>query len=329
MESKKDIQVKFNQALRERAGEGLVHAVCKALPLSSESVYRRLRDETAFSFNEVGTLANVFRISIDEMIHESDVGLTSAVYQSSYDQTGEIEDLVHPFSTDDDHESEVTMICKDLFVIHYLQMPVVFKYLRYFWKRVICNDNEMKGHSFNPALIEDLPSRETEKTVSNYHKRPVTEIWNIHTLDPLLHRIEYGYNMGLFNNAARLDAIFESIDSYLQKLELRLDTNISGDNRPFGFYICNLEPDVSIAFCEKEEEINTRLYLNPFNYLKIENRNVSGQLKERSLNLLNTGVNIYGQSDIQRYHFFHALRSKVNGVRERLAENRNSSSFIV
>lgn len=322
------MQARFNHILRRRLGDQLVKEMCRVLPLSAESVYRRLRNETAYSFAEVGALAKAFGISVDELLHDSKLGVTAAVYHNSYERTGEIGELVHPYSLPEE-DGHMLLVCKDLFMIHYLQVPLLYKFMIYYWKRVIRNSSELRGHSFNPSNIPDLSGRDAERLVHNYFNRPIVEVWNLNTLDPMLRRIEYSFHMGLLDNSDRFNDLFGAIDSYLQKLELRLDNSDKGDARLFGFYVTNLEPDLSVTFHDRGGVLRSRLYINPFNYLTLENPNVVEQLKNRFLSLLNTGVNIQGQSDIQRYQFFQNMRRKVTNVQQRLANNRDGSPFAV
>jgi hypothetical protein len=61
------LQEKFILLLKEKVPNKLAETLTEILPLEKEAIYRRLRGNVAFSFNEISLLASHFGISLDNL----------------------------------------------------------------------------------------------------------------------------------------------------------------------------------------------------------------------------------------------------------------------
>lgn len=171
------------------------------LGVTSDSVYRRMRGETALSLDEAFILAHYFKVSLSDLEgfrndHVTFVRqplLTSIAAYKKF-MIGSIDHLELMSS---DRKNEMWVLAKDIPAFYLYGFKGLAAFKIYTWLRSI---NFFEGISRDHFDVSNLPEELlilAEKEWLLYNQVNATEIWNESTIFSLLNQIEYYYDSGL------------------------------------------------------------------------------------------------------------------------------------
>lgn len=315
----------------------IVDVLSELLEVSTDSVYRRLRNETSLTIQEVSRICEHFNISFDEL--------------NTIDNAASVTFTFNPLATVDDYkgyltsirddmarfsmvpESTITWAAEDIPIFHHFRYPFLGTFKVYYWFHCIIHTEEHKDRKFNPGLIDEEIRSLCEEIYNLYARIPSVEIWTDLTVASLFAQVDYVWQSGLFEkreDALEVCSLIEQQFNKLQK-EAELTYKLGFDDQPilgedsFKLYHSDIEIGNNTIFVNTGT--NKILYLthNTMNKIVTVNRQFCDTTERWIENLKRKSNLISGVSEKQRYQFFNRIKSQLKSIEKRIQEDSNFS----
>lgn len=231
-----DIQQVFFQKIKENMPSHLsfVDDIAGLLDISNDSVYRRIRGEKPISLDEVQKLCVHYKISMDQFLNlQSDSILfkgllndnTENSFQIYLEHLKQVFQMFNSFS-----QKHLTILMKDIppFVHFQIRELAIFKF--YFWMKSILHYESMKGVRLDmedERLLQYLPL--SSEIIELFHKIPVTEIWNIESVNSSIRQINFYHEAGLMNKSTT-SMLYDKLEQLVNHIEHQAEMGLK-----FGF----------------------------------------------------------------------------------------------
>lgn len=315
----------------------LVDVLADLLEISTDSVYRRMRNETSLSINEVARICTHFNISFDELNalrNEDTVTFTFSPLKTSVDYKGYLKSI----KEDMDKfaalpNSTIIWAAEDIPIFHHFKFPFLGAFKVYYWLHCIISTEEHKDKKFSADLIDDEILELCKEIYNLYARIPSIEIWTDLTVASLFVQVDYVWQAGLFESKEdalqMCSLIGEEFDKIQKEAELTYklgyhDNRLLGEDT-FKLYFSDLEIGNNTIYVTTGE--NKILYLthNTLNKIVTVNQ-VFCEATERWINnLIKKSTLISGVSEKQRYQFFNRINTQLTQLEKRIREGVSSS----
>ncbi len=333
------VQTKLLERVKLLLPENLtiVDVLSDMLEISTDSVYRRLRNETSLAIEEVSKICDHFNISFDEL--------------NSIDNSTSVTFAFNPLSTVTDYKSylrsirddmkkfasipgsKITWAAEDIPIFHHFRYPFLGTFKVYYWFNSIIQTEEHKDKKFKQSLIDDEINELCEEIYNLYAKTPSVEIWTDLTYASLFVQVDYIWQSGLFESredALHLCSLIEQQINKIQK-EAELTCKLGFDDKPilgegtFNLYHSDIEIGNNTIFINTGG--NKILYLthNTMNKIVTVNRQFCDSTERWIENLKRKSNLISGVSEKQRYQFFNRIKSQLKNLEKRIMEDDTTS----
>ncbi|MEO8769081.1 MAG: helix-turn-helix domain-containing protein [Ferruginibacter sp.] len=303
----------------------LVDEVAELLDISNDSAYRRIRGEKPISLEEIQKLCSHYKVSMDQFLQlKTDNFIFSGILNSNSQDAFEnyMTNLLQNFQfVNSFNRKHLYILMKDIppFMYFHINELAAFKY--FFWMKSILNYDSMKNVKFStddPMYEPFYPTG--KKIVDLYNKIPVTEIWNIESINSTLRQVNFYVESGAFksiNEAKLLYSKFEELINHLEKqaefgckfnigekpvkgaasYNLFVNELILGDNT----YLAELE-DMRISFLN-----HSVLY-----FVATRDARFNDAIHNNLQNLMKKSTMISTIGEKERVTFFNLLREKIH-----------------
>lgn len=228
-----NIQHLFFQKIKEQtpAHISLVDEIAELLNLSNDSVYRRLRGEKPIQLDEIQKLCAHYKISMDQFLNlQTDAfsfrGQLRGSGENSFEEwINGLRDKFKLFNSVDHRHMKVLM--KDIppFVHFQIEELALFKF--YFWMKSVLNYESFKGVKFDledEKLTRFLP--QTNEVVKLNNQVPVTEVWNIESLNSSIRQINFFHEAGAFKSKSIAHLLYDKLLDLIQHIEVQAEAGI-------------------------------------------------------------------------------------------------------
>ncbi len=326
------IQDKLLGTIRQMLPENIsiVDVLSDLLQISTDSVYRRLRNETSLAIEEVARICEHFNISFDELNsidNASSVTFTFSPLSTVADYKGylrSIRDDMAQFSRVPN--SKITWAAEDIPIFHHFRFPFLGTFKVYYWFHCIIHTEEHKDRKFNPALIDDEIKELCKEIYNLYARIPSTEIWTDLTVASLFVQVDYVWQSGLFETREDALQICELIGQQISKIqkEAELTYKLGFNDEPilgedtFKLYHSDIEIGNNTIFVNTGH--NKILYLthNTMNKIVTINRQFCDSTESWINNLKKKSNLISGVSEKQRFQFFNRIKTQLQALETRI-----------
>ncbi|MEL6671734.1 MAG: hypothetical protein AAFR61_06065 [Bacteroidota bacterium] len=312
----------------------IVDEVADILSISTDGVYRRLRSETPLRLDETNLLCQHFRISMDEILHETNsqslVFQPSGMRESNLDFETYLQELLHTFGgLLKMNVKESLFSAKDIPVFHLYQYPELVLFKMFFWRSTIFGDPDLAGQRFSLEIENEKQERcisLCRQIAEKYSLIPTTEIWNEETSFSFLKQIGYYYDSGLFaqkSDAIKLIEKVEELFGHL-KLEAELGYKFLSGHQPqnrvenFKLYYNDLILIDNVISVETEQFTRTFLIYNSIEYLSTTNPDFARRVRDWLENIMRKSDLISTYSERMRNKFFLKIQDKVDDLKASL-----------
>jgi len=208
-----DLQTRLMAIIKNKLAPGkkLSRELADVLHLSQDSVYRRIRVETALTLNEIARISKHFEISIDEVIGMQSFG-EAVMFRYYRLQNREYENYLNFIldefkSSQKKKDARLIYSAKDIPIFYFFLFPELAIFKGYFYSKVLWPSEFLKNRkfSFEKTSTELGPTMETFQELGvalakSYLKIPGVEIWNRNTLNGHLYQLQYMWEAGLFED---------------------------------------------------------------------------------------------------------------------------------
>jgi BetR domain len=229
-----NIQVLFFQHLKTQLPPhiAIVDEIAELLEISNDSAYRRIRGEKPIDLEEAQKLCIHFKISMDQLLHlQSDAFIFTGNFKSSNEDTAFEEWLQivqHNFQVINSFEKKhMYYLMKDIPPFVHFLIPELAAFKCFFWMKSILHDQRLKGVKFalNDPRYEKFIGY-SKKIIELYNQIPITEIWNIESLNSTLNQINFYVEAGSFINKADIRILYEKVEELINHIEKQAELGV-------------------------------------------------------------------------------------------------------
>ncbi len=205
----------------------LVEDVAELLNISNDSAYRRIRGEKPIGFDEIQTLCNHYKVSLDQLLQiDKDTSIFSGkmVDHTNFNLTHYLHEVLRNFllfKTIPD--CEIINFNKDIPIFHFMQFKELCAFKYFFWKRTLMHYPELSKKQFDGTETDEDIMETGLKIIRIYEQIPSTEIWNEESIHATIRQIEYYRQTNSFADKHIILKIYGQLEELINHLELEAE----------------------------------------------------------------------------------------------------------
>ena len=302
----------------------MVDDVAEVLNISNDSAYRRIRGEKSISLDEIQKLCNHYKLSLDQFMHleSGDFIFTGKLKVDSTrpfeDYLENVEQNFRFFNSFADKHMYILM--KDIPPFIHFLVPELALFKYYFWMKSILDYDSMKKVKFS----FDDPRYDTFRAISKkiidlFNCIPMTEIWNIESINSTLRQIHFYHESGCFKNTDDVRLLYaktEELINHIEKqAELGLKFNVGEEPRenaaPYRLFVNELILGDNTYLAELGGTRLTFLNHSVLYFVATKDERFNAAMFQNLQNLMKKSTMISTIGEKERVKFFNEIRAKI------------------
>jgi hypothetical protein len=313
--------------------QNIVDVLSDLLEISTDSTYRRLREETSLTIDDIEKICKHFRISF-----EVDEGMDSGSVTFKYGLLKNIDEFRTYLTSIRDDLIKIRSVKEKKIFYAAVDVPVFynFKYWElglfkvYYWMKSVIHDQTFDSIRFQFHHEFDDLLKVGREIYDLYTQIPSVEIWNEGTITSLIKQIEYVWDSGFFNNPEDAIIICEQVKDLLNLIQKQAEyqtkhfiNDIPIDNEgSYSLYTSETEIGNNCILVTLGELKTVYLTHNTFNKIITINPKFCQETEDWMNNMAKKSVLISGVSEKQRYQFFRNAQLMVKNLQEKIIEQK-------
>jgi len=196
------LQINFLNQVKNLLGPSLSIAeeLSDLLDLSTDSIYRRIRGETALTFNEITHICSKYKISFD--LYSGNTENITFYYDSMDDTVGFkkylgsiLNDMIQIQQVLD---KRIIYASIDVPIFHHFNYPALSALKMFYWMKSVVNDPSLQNKKFSVEHISQELADLGKQIYNTYVNIPSDEIWTNETVNSVVKQIEFYWDSGNF-----------------------------------------------------------------------------------------------------------------------------------
>jgi transcriptional regulator with XRE-family HTH domain len=319
-------QVLFFQHLKSQLSPhiAMVDEIAELLGISNDSAYRRIRGEKPIDLEETYKLCSHFKISMDQLLHlKSDAFIFSGKLNSQASNNFEkyLEDVQQQLQLINSFEHKhIYYLIKDIPPFTHFQIPELALFKFFFWMKSILHHEDLKGVKFN---LEDTRYEKyqviSKKIIDLYNRIPITEIWNIESLNSTLRQIEFYRVAGSFTHKDDVKLLLLKVEELINHIERQAELGVKftlgtepAINSPsYQMFVNELVLGDNTFMAELGDTRITFLNHSVLYFVGTRNEAFNTCMYNNLQNLMKKSTMISRVGEKERVQFFNRLREKI------------------
>lgn len=314
----------------------LADEVAKALFISSNSAYRRIRNDTALTLDECQKLAEYFGVSLDEAVKvtsEKNINFHFEKFdQSNFNAYLDFIDkeFGRRLSSDMHH---TTLTAKDIPSFYFFLFPELLIFKAYYYARVMWNlkgfvDIPFDYHNISTVLemlIVDLKPK-GKKITESYVLFPTIEVWNEYTIDGHLQHIKYAWETGYFANKENALLIIQRTQDLIAHIKQQavcgrkfLVNDAENKGATYDLYYSEGIQLENTILTTWEHAQNTYIIYNTGDYLITSDEHFCNRVRTYFENMKSRSGLVSRYSEKERNRLFSKMQQKIEALRAEIA----------
>lgn len=324
----KEIQDSLQNLLFQRVQESipphcsLVDELSELLKISNDSVYRRLRNETMLSIDEVGIICNRYSISFDSIAKSNTTSVVCnyALLRNEHDLVQHLRFMSKELdlykSLPDAH---ITYAAIDIPIFHHFEFKELTTFKIYYWLRSVINDEKFSDIKYNSNIVSDEYMELYKHMFNTYNSCNVTEIWTDSTIKSLIKQIDFFWESGMFEHKEDAILICKQAEEEIISIQKQAEKPITKDNGHSNkLYFCEIELGNNSILAQWGGNKRTYLTYNTINILISSNNEFCNETEIWQQNLIKKSTLISGASEKIRYQFFKRLLDDIGALKKKI-----------
>lgn len=201
----------------------LAEMIAKALDISLDSAYRRMRGETLLDLEEAGKLCLHFNISLDRLM-----GLMNGkvifnpvpLDEKNIDFEGYLKGMLRSmehFTTFPD--ARLFYECKDIPIFYHFHSRELAAFKYHFWMKYLMQQPSFKTRKFSFEDYDDTLFDLGRKILHTYNSISSVEFWNTESINSTLKQIKFFYDTGWITRKADVILLYQKLKELFEYLE--------------------------------------------------------------------------------------------------------------
>jgi len=293
----------------------------ETLKISKESVYRRIRGDISFTFEEIAKLSVDLEFSIDEIIgkdthsrvyfdlHINNDQDPSDIFVTMFEQHFHIIFEV-PYGKGVDS----TMIVNHIppgFIIFFNHL---FKFSYYRWMHQ--HQGSSLKYFYSDIVLPEKLIYLQQKAIENLKKfQNNTYIFDSNIFQNLILEVQYYYKRKLINEN-EFFLIRDDLLGLIDLVESIAQTGYYGSESKYNFYLSSLNIESSSRFIKYDDQVKSQFFINAIEPLTITNLNLC-MIHKKWLDSMRKYATLITQSnEILQVKYFYKQRSYMEGIKD-------------
>lgn len=321
-----EIQSSFLASVRSRLPDhvSFPDELAELLKISRDSAYRRIREETIMSLEEVQILCDRYNVSVDSLMAQGSANVSFEICA----QTGPglpfkcwLESVLkHLQRLESVPGAAMIWHTKDLPIFHYFQFPRLAAFKLYCWKKLSGGEDFGKDPYDENLVGLDL-IRLGEKLWDTYARLSSTEIVSREMIYTTLRQIEYAYDSGHLGQTQAAE-LCQDCTAMIQRLQRQTqrgckqaeDTKSPGGS--FDVYLNELLIGDNTILFQMGEKQTTFVTHNNFNILSTSHASLGRQTEQFMKFTMQKSVLISRVAEKERVKFFGRIYKQIEEVQQ-------------
>ncbi|MEP3387479.1 MAG: helix-turn-helix transcriptional regulator [Reichenbachiella sp.] len=323
------VQQNFFENLKKKIPNELsiIDELAELLRMSRDSVYRRVRGDSALTFAEILTISEAYDISLDALVGVSKKNKVSFQYQpineNRFNFDLYFQTLLNFFEYFNAHEDVELIYAANEAKFQLLHVPEIAAFKLFFWTKTSYDFKEQHRALFNFEKFNQKYGDIIKKIVWNYVKIPTVEIINEDYLNSTFNQIRFYYDSGYFNSRDEAllicDKIKELLEHNRREAELGFKFMFGSDEEGSSNNLTLYHNDVilsdNVVAARLKEEYFCFLVINNINYLVTGNEKFSKDTFNYLSNLQKKSTLISVSAERERNIFYNKLGGKLTNLK--------------
>lgn len=315
---------------KERVGaKNLAAELAELLGVNTDAAYRRMRGDTALTFDEIQKVCLHFNISFDSVINYQGRLVPfqfNGMFQDKFSilmYLKGIEKEIKMLSNMGADDARIMMTAMDLPYFRQFGFKSLSRFKLFFWQRSVLNLPEYATKKYDANESMGEYEEITDRIYQNYHGIASTEIWAPETLDSTIKQVQYYVESGLFVDRASAYLICDDIEALLTKLEGEaqlgrklIQTKGGTISSAFEMYQSDIYMSNNCIQAFKDGRIYTYVSFNSFNSLMSFSPHFSEECNRWIEQIRLKSILLSEVSEKLRYQFFKSLKAKLAELRD-------------
>ena len=328
-----NVQLLFFRHLKTQlpAHLSMVDEIAELLGISTDSAYRRIRGEKPIDLEETHKLCSHYNISMDKLLNlKSDAfifngQLKSLTAENAFENW--LQEVEAQFRVINSFEKKhIYFLMKDIPPwVHFL-IPELTAFRCFLYMKSILQDERLKGIKF--ALDDPRYEKyivQSKKIVEVYSPIPITEIWNVETLNSTLNQINFYVEAGAFINKNDIRILYEKVEELINHIEKQAELGVKfkigeipGPHAPeYRMFVNELILGNNTLLAEMDDSRVTYLNHSVLYFIATRDERFNNAMFSNMQNLMKKSTMISAIGEKDRSGFFNRLRNKI---RERVVQ---------
>ncbi len=323
-----EVQEIFIKKLKETVSSNvsLSEELADLLGISSDSAYRRLRNETEFTLKEVYTIAKHFNISVDSLFAFNNDFVTCN-YIKLTDSAENFEKYLSSLATTlrdlaEVKNRKIIYASAEIPIFHSLGTDPLRAFKLFYWQRSVLNVPEYQNKKYTldiiPKKLVDIATEIHEA----YKNVPSIEIWTDNTILTTVKQIEFYFESGIFKGKEDALLVLEHLHKMADYLSICAENQNKTGNKNkeenYQLYNSDLVIGNNCIHISTEQHNSAYISFNTLNSLTTSNRAFCEEIEHWMKNLMRKSTLISGSAEKQRFRFFNTMRSNISACEERI-----------
>lgn len=328
------VQQKFFENLKKKIPKELsiIDELAELLKMSRDSVYRRVRGDSALTFAEILTISEAYDISLDALVGVSKKNKVSFQYQpineNGFNFDLYFQTLLNFFEYFNAHKDVELIYAANEAKFQLLHVPEIAAFKLFFWTKTSYDFKEQHRALFNFERFNEKYGDVIRKIVWNYVKIPTVEIINEDYLNSTFNQIRFYYDSGYFNDKDEAllicDKIKELLEHNRREAELGFkfvfgSEEIGSDNN-LTLYHNDVILSDNVVAARLKEEYFCFLVINNINYLVTGNEKFSKDTFNYLSNLQKKSTLISVSAERERNIFYNKLGERLANLKAHISK---------
>ena len=309
----------------------MVDDLAEVLDISTDSAYRRIRGEKPINLEEMAKLSTHYKVSLDNFLNlQSDTFIFSGQLKNNSDTAFEdyLQNVYKNFSFFNSHaDKHMYILMKDIPPFVHFQIPELALFKYFFWMKSILHYDSMKKVKF--SFIDpryDQYKDISKKIINLYNKIPMTEIWNIESINTTLRQINFYYESESFENIEDVHLLYQKVEELINHIERQAELGVkfnigeepNNNSAEYRLFVNELILGDNTYVAELDGAKITFLNHSVLYFVATKDEKFNAAIFNNVQNLIGKSTMISKIGEKERVRFFNNLRKEIYRKRKLL-----------
>lgn len=305
--------------------------VADLLEISPDSAYRRIRGEKPITLEELEKVCVRYNISMDQFLHlKSNSFLFSGILREEKERSFDdwLDHLLKQLSFMNTLTNKrLYWLLKDIPPISHFQIPELARFKFFLWTKSILHYTSMRGVKFDLKDSRyDAYEEKSRKVLELFNNIPITEIWNVESINSSLRQIKFHHEAGSFRSKEDalivFDRMYDLINHYEQQAESGVKflygTKPAGSKTEYNMFVNELILGDNTTLFETDNLRVTFLNHSVLYFVSTRDPRFNELMFENLQNLMQKSTMISKVGEKERATFFNRLRAETDSRRKEI-----------